>query len=362
MDRIVAGLPVLVSNAIIIGTTVVLALAVHWIVTIILSRAARRTASGVDDMLLRKLRQPSRWLLVVLALSFVHPALGLDPAAERIAGLVAGLLLPALFGWLAIACLGAAYQVVEARTDIAAPDNLLARSRRTRISILYRIGVFLVLLVTICMMLISIPSVRNVGVTLIASAGLAGLAVGAAAQPALKNLIAGIQMAFTEPIRIDDVVIIEGEWGRIEEIHLTFVIVKIWDERRLVVPVSKFLENSFQNWTRETSQLLGSVLWYLDPTADVDRFRAKLEEVVKANPLWDGRFQNVQVTDTRPEAIEVRALMTARDASRTFDLRCDVREAMLAFVRREMPEAIARHRTVIERRGDTPTRDGTGAS
>src|SRR3546814_438746 len=127
-------------------------------------------------------------------------------------------------------------------------------------------------------------------------------------------------------------------------------------------PVSKFLENSFQNWTRETIQLLGSVLWYLDPTADVDRFRAKLEEVVKANPLWDGRFQNVQVTDTRPEAIEVRALMTARDASRTFDLRCDVREAMLAFVRREMPEAIVRHRTVIERRGDLPARDGTGAS
>src|SRR3546814_8752915 len=166
MDRIVAGLPVLVSNTIIIGTAVVLALAVHWIVTIILSRAARRTASGVDDMLLRKLRQPSRWLLVVLALSFVHPALGLDPAAERIAGLVAGVLIPALFGWLAIASLGAAYQVVAALPDIAAPDNLLPRRRRPRLSLLYRIRVFLVFLAPLCLILNSLPRARTVGVRL----------------------------------------------------------------------------------------------------------------------------------------------------------------------------------------------------
>jgi small-conductance mechanosensitive channel len=143
-------------------------------------------------------------------------------------------------------------------------------------------------------MLMSIPSVRNVGVTLIASAGLAALAVGAAAQPALKNLIAGMQMAFTEPIRIDDVVIMDGEWGRIEEIRLTYVVVKIWDERRLIVPVSKFLEESFQNWTRQTSAILGSVFWYLDPATDIPRLRTKLVELVKANPRWDGRFCNTR--------------------------------------------------------------------
>jgi len=204
-------------------------------------------------------------------------------------------------------------------------------------------------------MLMSIPSIRAVGVTLIASAGLAALAVGAAAQPALKNLIAGLQMAFTEPIRIDDVVIIDGEWGRIEDIRLTFVVVKIWDERRLVVPVSKFLEESFQNWTRETSQLLGSVFWHLDPATDIDRLRAKLEQVVKANPRWDGRFFNLQVTDAKPDAIEVRALMTARDASTAFDLRCDVREAMLAYIRDEMPEAFVR------KRGEISVRAGESA-
>jgi len=201
------------------------------------------------------------------------------------------------------------------------------------------------------MMLMSIPSVRSVGVTLIASAGLAALAVGAAAQPALKNLIAGMQMALTEPIRIDDVVIVDGEWGRIEEIRLTYAVVKIWDERRLIVPISKFLEDSFQNWTRQTSQILGSVIWYLDPAVDVSRLRTKLEQLVKENARWDGRFCNLQVTDTRPEAIEVRALMTAKDASTAFDLRCDVREGLLDYIRQEMPEAIVRFR------GELATKD-----
>jgi small-conductance mechanosensitive channel len=197
------------------------------------------------------------------------------------------------------------------------------------------------------MILMNIPSVRDVGVTLIASAGIAGLAVGAAAQPALKNLIAGIQMAFTEPIRIDDVVVVNGEWGRIEEIRLTYVAVKLWDERRLIVPVSNFLEDVFENWTRRTSQIVGSVFWYVDPATDIRPLRIKLEEIVTSNPRWDGRFFNLQVTDTTPEAVQLRALVTAVDASTAFDLRCDVREAMLAYLRDEMPQAIVRHRAEV---------------
>ena len=180
-----------------------------------------------------------------------------------------------------------------------------------------------------------------------ASAGIAGLVVGAAAQPALKNLIAGVQMAFTEPIRIDDVLIVDGEWGRVEQINLTFVVIKIWDERRLVVPVSKFLEQSFQNWTRETSQLMGSVFWYLDPSADVPRLREKLGEIVTSNPRWDKRFYNLQVTDVKTDCIELRGLMTAKDAAIAFDLRCDVREALLKYIREEMPEAIPRNRLLM---------------
>ena len=321
-----------------------LALLIHRVAVLAMRHAARRTTTTTDDILLRRLRRPSRWLLVVFALTAIQPTLALPETVLAIWRQTSALLLPALFGWLAVGLLRAINDIVVIRTDISVEDNLAARRRRTRADILHRIALFVVLLITFCMMLISIPSVRNIGVTLIASAGLAGLAVGAAAQPALKNLIAGIQMAFTEPIRIDDVVIMDGEWGRIEEIRLTFVVVRIWDDRRLVVPVSKFLENSFQNWTRETSQLLGTAFLRVDPTADVPRIRAHLEEVVKANPRWDGRVCGLQVTETYVDHIELRCLVSARDAALAFDLRCDVREAMLAFLTAEMPEALPRRR------------------
>ena len=347
MERIAASLPAWLWSLAIAAAAVAAALAMHWLLMKIACRAASRTRTQIDDIMLRRLHQPARWLMVALALSPFQPALDLGPVGGRIWTQIAGLALPALLGWVAIAALGIVFDLVEASADVSVADNLRARRRRTRASILYRIGMFVVLLITFCMMLMSIPGVRSIGVTLIASAGLAALAVGAAAQPALKNLIGGLQMAFTEPIRLDDVVIIDGEWGRIEEIRLTFVVVKLWDERRLVVPVSKFLEESFQNWTRSTSQILGSVFWYLDPTADVERLRSKLEEIVRADERWDGRFFNLQVTDARPESIEVRALVTARDAGAAFDLRCAVREAMLAFIRSEMPEALARGRSIV---------------
>ena len=324
------------------------AILIHWIIIKLVRRWATRTIKTSDNMAIERLRLPSRWLLIALALAAVRPGLALNATASATWVQGVGLVFPALLGWVAVALLGVASDVVKNSADIAVADNLRARRRRTRADILYRIAVFVVLLITFCLMLISIPAVRSVGVTLAASAGLAALAVGAAAQPALKNLIGGLQMAFTEPIRLDDVVIIDGEWGRIEEIRLTYVIIKIWDERRLVVPVSKFLEDTFQNWTRSTSQITGSVFWYLDPATDIARVREKLGQAVRANAHWDGRFFNLQVTDTKAEAIEVRALMTAKDASLAFDLRCDVREAMLAYFRAEMPEAIVRYRGVIQ--------------
>jgi small-conductance mechanosensitive channel len=317
----------------------------HAIAVAIVRRLTARTKTTTDDILIARLRWPTLWLLILMALAASAPSLDLPGWWDRLWQRLLGLVAPAILGWVLYALLTAYRDIGEARFDISVADNLRARRRRTRIGILYRIGVILLGLVVFCLMLMSIPSVRNIGVTLIASAGLAGLALGAAAQPALKNLIAGIQMAFTEPIRLDDVVIIENEWGRIEEIRLTYVVVRIWDDRRLIVPVSKFLENSFQNWTRDTSALMGSVFWYLDPAADVARLRAKVEEVVAANPRWDGRFVNCQVTDSKPDGtMELRALMTAKDASTAFDLRCDVREAIYAFVRSDMPEALPRER------------------
>jgi small-conductance mechanosensitive channel len=236
---------------------------------------------------------------MAIAVASTARALVTSPDSIAIWRQALGLIFPALLGWLSVAGLHAVEDLVVLRADVSVEDNLRARRRRTRAAILRRIGVFLIVFLTLCLMLLSIPSIRSIGVTLMASAGIAGLVVGAAAQPALKNLIAGVQMAFTEPIRIDDVVIIEGEWGRVEEIRLTYVVVKLWDERRLMVPVSKFLEAPFQNWTREKSELTGAVSWFLDPTADVARLREAAERAIRASGRWDGRTAVVQLIEMR---------------------------------------------------------------
>ncbi|WP_439532148.1 mechanosensitive ion channel family protein [Polymorphobacter sp.] len=336
----------IITLAIVIGGCLI-ALALHRFVINMLMRLARRSASQSDDILINRLIKPTRWIAIGLGLSIALNAAPLETDASALIRLASGLIVPLLIGWLALAILYAFRDIVHDKSDISASDNLAARRRRTRITILARIGAFIIIFLTICMMLLSIPAIRNVGVTLMASAGLAGLAVGAAAQPALKNLIAGIQMAFSEPIRIDDVVIIEGEWGRIEEIRMTFVVVRIWDERRLVVPISQFLESSFQNWTRESSELLGTAFLYVDPTADVPALRQQLDAIVRPHPKWDGRVIGLQVTDIKPEVMELRALISAADAGNAFDLRCDVREAMMAYIASDMPDALPRRRAQL---------------
>lgn len=322
-------------------------LVVHGLATRLLLRLVRETDSQTDDIILQRLIVPTRWIFIAVGMSIAINGAPVDAKTALLLRRIAGLVVPLLLGWLALSALRATRDVVNARSDITAADNLAARRRRTRIGILARIGTFVIIFVTLCLMLLSIPAIRTVGVTLMASAGLIGLAVGAAAQPALKNIIAGIQMAFSEPIRIDDVVIIEGEWGRIEDIRLTYVVVKIWDERRLIVPISKFLDDAFQNWTRESSQLLGTAFLYVDPVADVPALRGQLETVVRRHPKWDGRVVGLQVTDVRPDVLELRALVSAADAGQAFDLRCDVREAMMAFIADQMPEALPRRRAEL---------------
>jgi small-conductance mechanosensitive channel len=331
----------------VVSAAVLVALVAHWLTMRIAGHAQRRTSAKTDGLVLARVRRPLRAVFVAVSVAFVARILPMDDDIDDLWKQALGFLIPALLGWLAVAALRAFQDVIEIRADITVEDNLRARRRRTRAAILGRIGTFFIIFISVCLMLLSVPGIRSIGVTLMASAGIAGLVVGAAAQPALKNLIAGVQMAFTEPIRIDDVLIVDGEWGRVEQINLTFVVIKIWDERRLVVPVSKFLEQSFQNWTRETSQLMGSVFWYVDPSTDVPRLREKLAEVVTSNPRWDRRFFNLQVTDVKADCIELRGLMTAKDAAIAFDLRCDVREAMLAYIRDEMPEAMPRGRLLV---------------
>lgn len=329
-----------------IALSVAMAFLLHWLAYWIATRLARRMR--VDPVILPAIYHPSRWIVVLGTLAAGIQPLRFSTKLEGIWSIGSKMLFILLTGWLIFSIMRALRAVLERRSDITVEDNLKARRQHTRIRILYRVAQFVIGFFIVASMLIAIPGVRTIGVTLMASAGLAGLAVGAAAQPALKNLIAGIQMAFSEPIRLDDVVIVEGEWGRVEDIKLTYVVIRIWDDRRLIVPVSYFLEKPFQNWTTRTADLLGTVFLYVDPAADIEAIRAKFVEVVKSNSRWDGRVALLQVTDHRADALELRGLLSARNAGSAFDLRCEVREAMMDFLRTQLPQALVRSRQRIE--------------
>jgi hypothetical protein len=208
--------------------------------------------------------------------------------------------------------------------------------------------------VALAVMLMTFPSIRHLGESLFASAGLAALLAGLAARSTFSNLLAGVQIAFTQPMRLDDVVIVEGEWGWIEEITTTYVVVRIWDLRRLIVPLSYFIEKPFQNWTRKTADLLGTVFLYTDYTIPVEEVRQEFHRVLESSNLWDGKVWGLQVTNTSEHTMELRALMSAPDASRAFNLRCHVREKMIGFLQEKYPESLPKTRAVLARdKGDS---------
>jgi small-conductance mechanosensitive channel len=238
------------------------------------------------------------------------------------------------------------------RFRLDAADNLLARKHVTQIGILRRTLVTLVVVITVAAALMTFEPVRQYGVSLFASAGVAGLVIGLAARPMLSNLIAGIQLAMTQPIRIGDAVLLENEFGTVEEITATYVVVRLWDWRRLIVPLAYFIEKPFQNWTREGGAILGSVHLHLDYSAPVDRIRARAKELVEQSKLWNGQVFNVQVTDTKPETMEVRVLVSADSSGQAGDLRAELREKLIAFLQQEHPGALPRRRLEIAGGGD----------
>ncbi|WP_193212925.1 mechanosensitive ion channel family protein [Luteolibacter marinus] len=246
------------------------------------------------------------------------------------------------------------------RMDVA--DNLKARQIYTQVSVIRKVIVVCAGALAVACMLMLFEPVRQLGTSILASAGIAGIVLGLAAQKTLSNLFAGIQIAVSQPIRIDDVVIVEGEWGKIEEISLTFVTVCIWDLRRLVLPINYFIEKPFQNWTRNSATLLNSVFIYSDYTLPVEPLRRELRRLLEANPLWDGGACVLQVTDSTPQAMEIRCLMTSSDAPKGWDLKCEVREGLVTFIRENYPECLPRVRAEVRRDGVAPVPVAASAS
>ncbi|MFP4557049.1 MAG: mechanosensitive ion channel family protein [Bacteroidales bacterium] len=237
--------------------------------------------------------------------------------------------------WLLINAIRITRKIILHRYDLSNKNNLIARKMHTQLKIIERIITFTIVFVALAAVLMTFDSIKRIGISLFASAGIAGLILGLAAQKVIGSVLAGIQLAITQPIRIDDVVIVENEWGWIEEITLTYVVVRLWDKRRLVVPSTYFIEQPFQNWTRTSSDILGSVFIYTDYTIPVDNLRGEFNKLLKDNKLWDGKVANVQVTNATNQSLEIRFLMSATDSPSLWDLRTYVREKMVEYLQRE---------------------------
>jgi small-conductance mechanosensitive channel len=296
----------------------------------------------------RAIEAPAHLTLQLLALNVAWQQ---GPAGvTRLSGVdrLLTLLLIGVFTWLmARAVQGVARGVAEAN-PLAVSDNLAARRIQTQTMVLSRTVQGLVVLIGVSMMLMTFPAVRQIGTSLLASAGVVGIVAGFAARPVLGNLIAGLQIGLSQPIRIDDVVIVENEWGVIEEITGTYVVVRIWDQRRLVVPLQYWIEKPFQNWTRKTSELIGTVFLWVDYRMPLAPLREALQAACEKSPHWDRRFALLQVTEAGEKAMQLRCLVTAASAPAAWDLRCHVREHLIDFIQREYPGYLPRHRAELD--------------
>lgn len=319
-----------------------LALLAHRVAGLVLDRVTR-SVPALHAMLLA-IKRPARVVLPLIALQLVWQA---APDDLRFIGNVRhlnGLLLIAVGTWLAVGAVSGFAQGMVKQHPSDIRDNLQARRVLTQARVLARTANSVLLVAGAALMLMTFPGARQVGASLLASAGVIGIVAGLAAKPVFSNLIAGLQIALAQPIRLDDVLVVEGEWGRVEEITGTFVVLRIWDDRRLILPLTYFIEKPFQNWTRHDSQLLGSVFVFADYGMPLAPLRAEVERIVKAAPEWDGRFFNLRVTDTTERTMQIRVLCTAASSALAFDLRCTVREGLIDFMQREYPQFLPRMR------------------
>jgi small-conductance mechanosensitive channel len=309
-----------------------------------LQKKVSLTEGKMDDFILELFKIPALWLFYWILLKiFTHVFLNNLPFFPVLIH-IDTLLLIFSIAWISVQFVKAGAFYLQGRLDIGTRDNINARSRLTQINVFKAIVNSLIVILAIAVGLLTFEKVRTIGISLLTSAGIIGIIVGFAAQKSIGMILAGIQLAITQPIRLDDVVIVEGEWGRIEDITLTYVVVKIWDERRLILPVTWFLDKPFQNWTRTGSDITGTIFLYVDYNFPVDSIRTALPDMLKENGNWDGRTVNVQVTNTTEKAKEIRIVLSSSDASKNWDLRTTIREKLIDFVNMNYPDSFCKIR------------------
>jgi small-conductance mechanosensitive channel len=346
-----------VWSAGILAAAIVAALVARWIVFAALRRLTRERGTALGQSLVKHGQRPSLWILPLVAVLAIVPSLSLPPDFKVGSEHVVGLGLIAALAWLGILLIEVTSDIMTVRYRVDVADNLMARRVQTQFQMVHRIAVILVSVVALSLGLMTFPEIKHIGVSLLASAGVASLVIGMAMKDALANLIAGVQIAFAQPFRIGDAVVIEGEWGWIEEIGMIYVVVRCWDLRRLVLPLSYFMTNSFQNWTRTSADLLAYSYIYTDYTTPVEAVRQELKRILESTPLWSGKVCVLQVSDMDHYTLQLRALMDARNGGDAWDLRCLVRERLIEFLQKNCPGSLPRYRGEME----TTARDGLTA-
>lgn len=338
------------AMAIIAGTALI-GLFFHYLIFNSIMRIVRHTSPRWHEALGKHTKSISRLVFVLFAIYIALSFVKMPESSHRIVNDVYTIVLIIAAAWFLVKLTSVFETVILMRYNVDDKDNLEARKIYTQVRIIRKILIFVIALVAFSAILMSFDRFRRLGTGILASAGVAGIVIGFAAQRTLGNLLAGIQIAITQPFRLDDVVIVENEWGRIEEITLTYVVVRIWDLRRMVLPISYFIEKPFQNWTRISADLIGSVYLYVDYTVPVQEIREEVLRILK-NSSWDGKVWGVQVTDTTEHSMKVRAIMSAPDSSSAWNLRCEVREKLIDFIRTKHPEALPRFRAELHGSGE----------
>lgn len=345
----------------VLGAALIAGLIVQAVIFRMLARLAAKPGRVLEASLNQHARRPTRWLLPVVALLLALPAAPLPPLWHAGLQHLFSLILIAGGAWCIMLATSVLADIVASRYRMDVADNLEARRIATQVQVMRRVIGVIVVILTLALMLLTFPGAKAIGTSMLASAGLAALVVGMAMRPTLTNVIAGIQIALTQPMRLEDAVIVEKEWGWIEEITATYVAVRLWDWRRMILPLTYFIETPFQNWTRKTATLIGSVYLYLDYTTPLDALRKELERLCHSTDKWNGGVCVLQVSDCKEYTIEVRALADARDAPTAWDLRCLIREGLIEFLQKNYPGALPKTRGELTARPE-PGRPAPPAS
>ncbi|ASU32030.1 mechanosensitive ion channel family protein [Mucilaginibacter xinganensis] len=349
----------LVWNLIIVAAAVIIGLAVKFTIKAILNYNKKYTDYSLFRSIIMYFSRPMNHFVPLFMLNLMEPLMVLDKRSDLLFSRTAEIALIISFSIVLISAINIFEDYIYHTYDLNKEDNLKERKIRTQMQFVRRLLASIIIFITIAVILLSFDSVRKIGAGLLTGVGVGGIIIGFAAQKSLGNLLAGFQIAFTQPIRIDDVLVVEGEWGRVEDITLTYVVLNIWDQRRLILPINYFIEKPFQNWTRSTSEILGTVFLYLDYNTPIDALRTEFERLLTTTPLWDKRVKVIQVTDTKTTCIEVRVLVSARNSSQAFDLRCYVRENLVKFIKDNHPESLPLNRLKLNN-PDTEQPAGTG--